>query len=276
MQKLLQLAVAKTVIMSVQLKWKTHTITTGCLLLFLSILQVKINTCQDLQSHFLNSYQNSVTKLCTTLTLTSATDLTPQGLQGGNPSSITIPFLCQPLELQVPCFYKRQPTFQLGASKPPETSQDQEPQVTDILCQPLFPSPLVLLTCCSTPSCCTSSKEVTPHASSPGNFYYVRCIYQSKHELLLPFLPLLPPFCYYPLVLLFLATAGYFHNTKVPFFPSMVVYIDKFDVFLKPVQDVKLILTSPRSYACLQFNSSFCSKPSFMRAFNLSFSGFYY
>ena len=57
-----------------------------------------------------------------------------------------------------------------------------------MLFQSLLPFPSLFLTCCSIPSYFTRNEEKIPYPSSPGNFDYIRCIYYSKRELVLPFL----------------------------------------------------------------------------------------
>lgn len=121
------------------------------------------------------------------------------------------PLLCQPPELQKLCFYNLgHPASQLSFTAQwvllrlqKSEDKNQEPWVASLLLQSLLPSPSVFLMCCSTPSYFIRNKEKIPHTSSPRNFCYARCICESKHELVLPFLTPLPPFCYYSLVLLY-------------------------------------------------------------------------
>lgn len=292
MQKLIQLAIAKTVTTSVQIKLKIHWIIPDCLLN--NILEVKNQYLPRFTEPFPERLPKSIYQaLCSTLAHITAIILSPHTTENvkpwRSPEKDTripnhYPLLCQPQELQKPYGFKTwgaqhssSPLLPSGCFQAPEISkQDQEHRVTNFLFHVSLPSPLIFLACCST------------HPTSPGTR-------RKYHMLVCKGMPIMWDafarvnvnwFCFSSLSLLLFAIivlCCYINQLQSIstihrfIFSPMIVYTDIFDIFIKSVQNVELPLASHAVMpVCSSILYFLLPQPSFMKGFNLPFSGFYY
>lgn len=192
MQKLIQLAIAKTVTTSVQIKLKIHWIIPDCLLN--NILEVKNQYLPRFTEPFPERLPKSIYQaLCSTLAHITAIILSPHTTEDvkhwRSPEKDTripnhYPLLCQPQELQKPYGFKTwgaqhssSPLLPSGCFRVSRNQQTRSRTLSYKFFVPGITSFSLNISCVLFyPSYFTRNKEKIPYAGSQGNFSHVRCI----------------------------------------------------------------------------------------------------